>query len=131
MVSKQILEAIGTHKGREADEGKAPKGDDTTRAGRKVQREELMEALIPVKAWQVSPDRFSFNAAFAMTRRVIPKPLTQRGAEINTIMKNRDRCPTCGATLDSAVLYPDGEAFCMECGEVFDFAEKTRDTAAR
>lgn len=38
MVSKQTLEAIGTRKGREADEGKAPKGDDTTRAGRKVQR---------------------------------------------------------------------------------------------
>lgn len=26
MVSKQTLEAIGTRKGREADEGKAPKG---------------------------------------------------------------------------------------------------------
>jgi len=30
-----------------------------------------------------------------------------------------NRCPTCGATLDCAVVYPDGEAFCMECGEVF------------
>ena len=26
MVSRQTLKAIGTHKGREADEGKAPKG---------------------------------------------------------------------------------------------------------
>ena len=34
-------------------------------------------------------------------------------------MENKKRCPTCGATLDSAVIYPDGEAFCMECGEVF------------
>ena len=34
-------------------------------------------------------------------------------------MENKKRCPTCGATLDSAVIYSGGEAFCMECGEVF------------
>jgi len=32
-------------------------------------------------------------------------------------------CPSCGADADSLCFYP-GEAFCMECGEVFDLAEK-------
>ena len=35
-------------------------------------------------------------------------------------MKTRkNECPSCGAALDCAVIYPDGEAFCMECGEIF------------
>ena len=29
MVSRQTLKAVGTRKGREADEGEAPKGDET------------------------------------------------------------------------------------------------------
>jgi hypothetical protein len=33
--------------------------------------------------------------------------------------KENNKCPTCGAELDSSVSYPDGYAFCMECGEVF------------
>ena len=32
-------------------------------------------------------------------------------------------CPSCGADADSLCFYP-GVAFCMECGEVFDLAEK-------
>ena len=32
-------------------------------------------------------------------------------------------CPSCGADADSLCFYP-GMAFCMECGDVFDLAEK-------
>ena len=32
-------------------------------------------------------------------------------------------CPSCGADADSLCFY-SCEAFCMECGEVFDLAEK-------
>jgi hypothetical protein len=32
-------------------------------------------------------------------------------------------CPSCGADADSLCFYP-GVAFCMECGDVFDLAEK-------
>jgi uncharacterized protein (UPF0212 family) len=32
-------------------------------------------------------------------------------------------CPSCGADADSLCFYP-GVAFCMECGEVFELAEK-------
>ena len=36
-------------------------------------------------------------------------------------------CPSCGADADSLCFYP-GEAFCMQCGEVFDLAENARDS---
>ena len=39
-------------------------------------------------------------------------------------MENEKRCPSCGAALDDAVVYADGEAFCTECGEVFAILEK-------
>ena len=39
-------------------------------------------------------------------------------------MRNEKRCPTCGAALDDAVEYADGEEFCTECGEVFAIKEK-------
>lgn len=32
-------------------------------------------------------------------------------------------CPSCGADADSLCFYPS-VAFCMECGEVFELAEK-------
>ena len=35
--------------------------------------------------------------------------------------------PTCGADADSLCFYP-GEAFCMNCGEVFDLTENARDS---
>ena len=36
-------------------------------------------------------------------------------------------CPMCGADADSLCFYP-GEAFCMNCGEVFDLTENARDS---
>lgn len=38
-------------------------------------------------------------------------------------------CPSCGADADSLCFYP-GVAFCIECGDVFDLAEK-RETQQR
>ena len=34
-------------------------------------------------------------------------------------------CPSCGADADSLCFYPC-EAFCMQCGEVFDLAGNAR-----
>ena len=34
-------------------------------------------------------------------------------------------CPTCGASIDQCVCY-ERAAFCMECGEVFEFALEER-----
>ncbi len=34
-------------------------------------------------------------------------------------------CPSCGADADSLCFYPC-EAFCMNCGEVFDLSENAR-----
>ena len=34
-------------------------------------------------------------------------------------MEKMENCPTCGAEIDKACVYPDGEAYCMECGEIW------------
>jgi uncharacterized Zn finger protein (UPF0148 family) len=56
----------------------------------------------------------------------VPKPLTQRGVDNHYgDMKITDiHCPTCGATAYQLCLY-DFEAFCLECGEVFQITTKT------
>ena len=67
-----------------------------------------------------------FNVAMT---RIPSRAEKHRGEPLSLTITNfmekteNDRCPTCGANLDSAVIYPDGYAFCMECGDVFSLTE--------
>ena len=38
----------------------------------------------------------------------------------------KDCCPCCGAAFDYAVVFTGGDAFCMECGEVFSINEPNK-----
>ena len=138
MVSRQTLEAIGTRKGREADEGKAPEGvelmfgmKDTAwysverdaakcKIHKKLHLNDVgsIKPLQNTKGFNVAMTRFPSRAE---KHRGEPLSLTKTNFMEKT---ENNRCPTCGANLDYAVLYPEGYAFCMECGEVFSLAEK-------
>ena len=61
-----------------------------------------------------------FNMIVAMTSQRKAKKEEDMNIDIATIT-----CPMCGADADSLCFYP-GEAFCMQCGEVFDLTENAR-----